>query len=318
MDIKTKILVTGGCGFIGSHFIDLLLSKKKYYIINVDKLTYASNREYSKIKNKNYRFYKLDICNKKRISKIINKYKPEILINFAAESHVDQSIKSPEKFFLTNVIGTISLLEASKKNAVKKFIQISTDEVFGDPGRVTNENDIYFPSSPYSSSKAAADLAVKAWARTYKINFNITYSCNNYGPRQNKEKLIPTIIKNIIRNKTVPIYDKGLNIREWIYVKENVNGILHVIESGKNNESYNIGSGNRLTNLKTYYTIFKILEAKLKKKIEKKIKYINFRPGHDKMYAINSNKINKIGWKNKVSFEKGLNETIQWFLSNKK
>jgi dTDP-glucose 4,6-dehydratase len=314
--IKKKILVTGGCGFIGSHFIDLLLKKNNYFVINVDKLTYASNKKYKNIKNVNYKFFKIDICDKKKILNIINKYKPKIIVNFAAETHVDQSINSPEKFFKTNILGVVSLLQALKKLKNIRFIQISTDEVFGDPEYVTNEDSKYIPSSPYSSSKASADLIIKAWSRTYNLDYNITYSCNNYGPRQNKEKFIPTIIRKILRNEMVPIYDKGLNIREWIYVEENAKGILHVLENGKPRNCYNIGSKERMPNKKIYNFIFEKLKKKVDKKIKKKFKYVKFRPGHDKIYSISSKKIKKIGWKNTLSLERGLDKTIDWYLKN--
>lgn len=318
------IFVTGGLGFIASNFIKKNILK--YRIINIDKVTYASNRKY--IKNisilDNYKFYKLDINQTNKISKLIKIYNPTYIFNFAAESHVDNSISNSNAFMRTNILGTHSLLKAVLANKKKlknnfKFIHISTDEVFGDVkyNYRTKETDRYDPSSPYSSSKASADHLVSAWGRTYDINYNVTYSSNNYGPNQHKEKFIPVVINSIIKNKTIPIYGDGKQKREWIYVEDNNNGILSVAENGKKNETYNIGSNNSLTNIKLAKKICELMikNYNFNKKIIKLIKHIKDRPGHDRNYSLDTSKIKKLKWKCEFNFDQSLLNTIKWYMN---
>ena len=301
-----KIIITGGSGFIGSNLI-LLLLKKKYSVINIDKSAYSANPyNVEKFKkNKNYLFFKLDINRRGKIIKIIKKYRPIGIINLAAETHVDRSIDNAEKFIKTNINGVYNLLEILRKlkkitKNKMKFLQVSTDEVYGDiaGSKLASEKDNYNPSSPYSASKASADQLVKAYGRTYGIKTLIVNPCNNYGPNQFPEKFIPKMIFNILNNKPLPVYGKGKNTREWIYVKDNCEAILKVFLKGKYGENYNIGTGIKLKNINIIKKIFKIAK-KNKIKIGKnaKIIFVKDRPGHDLRYALNSNKIKK---KNKM------------------
>jgi dTDP-glucose 4,6-dehydratase len=317
-----KIIVTGGLGFIGSNLIELLL-KKKYFVINVDKATYSSNfyntREYKT--NKNYKFIKIDIANK-NLKKIIFKYKPACIFNLAAETHVDRSIDKPDDFIKSNIVGVYNLLECFKKFSKKhktKLVHISTDEVYGDilKGR-SSESYPYKPSSPYAASKAASDHLVYSYVRTFKIPAVVTNCSNNYGPKQHPEKLIPKLIYNIANNLPLPIYGKGTNSREWIYVKDHCEALLKVYLKGKIGEFYNIGSNKNLNNL----DVTKKLLDKSKKfiKIGKKVKinFVNDRPGHDIRYALNSYKIkSQLKWKPKTTFDKGITQTIKWYFDNK-
>ena len=321
-----KIIVTGGSGFIGSNLI-LLLLKKKYSVINIDKSAYSANPYNVKKfkKNKNYLFFKLDINQRGKIIKIIKKYRPIGIINLAAETHVDRSIDNAKKFIKTNINGVYNLLEILRKlkkitKNKMKFLQVSTDEVYGDiaGSKLASEKDNYNPSSPYSASKASADQLVKAYGRTYGIKTLIVNPCNNYGPNQFPEKFIPKMIFNILNNKSLPVYGKGKNTREWIYVKDNCEAILKVFLKGKYGENYNIGTGIKLKNINIIKKIFKIAK-KNKIKIGKnaKIIFVKDRPGHDLRYALNSNKIKKkIKWKHKVSSIKGLEETFNWYKNN--
>ena len=321
-----KIIVTGGSGFIGSNLINYLINKK-YFVINIDKLTYASNRYDNKIRSrKNYKFFKVDINNKTRLIKIIKANKPKAIFNLAAESHVDRSIDDPKTFIHTNINGTFNLLECvryfkNKKQKIK-FVHISTDEVYGDikPNLRSKENSKYEPNSPYAASKASSDHLVQAYVRTYKINALISNCCNNYGPYQFPEKLIPKIILNIFNNKQLPIYAKGENSREWIHVKDHCEALLTLYLKGKTGESYNIGSGINMKNIVLVKKILKICkQMKIKIGKKTKIKYVKDRPGHDFRYALNSDKIFKnLRWKSKINFEDGLKETIEWYLQNKK
>ena len=317
-----KILVTGGSGFIGSNLVKFLL-KKKYFVINVDSLKYSANPYNTKKlnKNKNYVFFKLDINNKNKILKILKKYKPEGIFNLAAETHVDRSIDSPYNFIHSNILGIYNLLEAIRKYKKKiKLIHISTDEVYGDVlvGR-SDEKYPYKPSSPYSSSKASSDHLIQAYVRTYKIPAIISNCCNNYGPNQFPEKLIPKLIFNIINNKPLPIYGKGKNSREWMHVQDHCEALLMIYKRGKIGENYNIGSGVNLKNIdiaKKLLDIAKIKSSKISQKA--KIKFIKDRPGHDFRYALNNNKIHKkLGWKTKISLHAGLLQTFNWYINNK-
>ena len=321
-----NIIITGGAGFIGSNFIKKNINSK-YNLINIDCLTYASNLSYLKdIKNsKNYFFYKASILDEEKIIYILKKFNPLYIFNFAAETHVDNSIKDSRAFINTNILGTYSLLNSilkTKHNLSKnfRFIHISTDEVFGDISKLqkkTLENDVYNPSSPYSASKASADHLVTAWGKTYKIPYNITFSCNNFGPNQNNEKLIPVIIRNIINDKRIPIYGNGSQMRDWIYVDDNIDGIIKIARFGKKNEKYNISGDNLLSNNQLVEIICNILIKKFnfKKEIFKLIYHVKDRPGHDIKYHQNSNKIKKLGWKANHNIFKGLEKTISWYLS---
>tara|TARA_B100001540_G_scaffold302173_1_gene309407 strand:+ start:2532 stop:3554 length:1023 start_codon:yes stop_codon:yes gene_type:complete len=318
-----KIIVTGGSGFIGSNLVHYLI-KKKYFVINIDKMTYSSNNFYKKkIKKNFFRFYKIDLNNKKKLQKIINKYKPKAIFNLAAETHVDRSIDSPNQFINSNILGVFNLLEIIRKNKkIKKnikLIHISTDEVYGDiKKKRSNENFPYNPSSPYSATKASADHLIKSYVRTFGIPAIISNCCNNYGPFQFPEKLIPKMITNIIQNKALPIYSKGLNSREWIFVEDHCEALLKIFKKGKIGESYNVGSGINIKNInliKLLLKIFKQKNFKIGKNV--KIKFVKDRPGHDFRYALNSRKISKnLGWKSKIKLEKGLKETIDWYLNN--
>ena len=316
-----KIIVTGGLGFIGSNLIGLLL-KKNYSVINIDKVSYSSSfYNVKEFKNsKNYKFIKCDIKDKK-LKKIILKYKPNIIFNLAAETHVDRSIDNPKNFIDSNILGVYNLLECfrdfSKKNRTK-LIHISTDEVYGDvlKGR-TSENYPYNPSSPYAASKAASDHLVSSYVKTYKIPAIITNCSNNYGPKQHPEKLIPKLIYNILNNKNLPIYGKGINSREWIFVEDHCNALYKISKNGKIGNFYNIGSNKDVTNIKISQNLLKL--AKLKFKVGKnvKIKFVKDRPGHDIRYALNSKKILKeLKWRPETKFKTGLLKTFNWYLEN--
>ncbi len=317
-----KIIVTGGLGFIGSNLIDILI-KKKFYVINLDKITYSSNFYNTKnFKNlKNYKFVKCDISNKK-ILNILNKYKPSCIFNLAAETHVDRSIDNPDNFIKSNIVGVYNLLECFKnfsKRNKSKLVHISTDEVYGDVlnGR-SSEIYQYKPSSPYAASKAASDHLVSSYVRTYKINAVITNCSNNYGPNQHPEKLIPKLIYNILNNKTLPIYGKGLNSREWIYVKDHCEALIKVYQKGKAGNFYNIGSNKNLSNLEVTKKLLNIAKKKIIIGKNVKINFVKDRPGHDVRYALNSNKIKKeLNWKPKVNFSEGIKLTFDWYNNNK-
>ena len=317
-----KIIVTGGLGFIGSNLIDILI-KKKFFVINLDKITYSSNFYNTKnFKNlKNYKFIKCDISNKK-ILNILNKYKPSCIFNLAAETHVDRSIDNPDNFIKSNIVGVYNLLECFKnfsKRNKSKLVHISTDEVFGDVlnGR-SSEIYQYKPSSPYAASKAASDHLVSSYVRTYKINAVITNCSNNYGPNQHPEKLIPKLIYNILKNKTLPIYGKGLNSREWIYVKDHCEALIKVYQKGKAGNFYNIGSNKNLSNLEVTQKLLNIAKKKIIIGKNVKINFVKDRPGHDVRYALNSNKIKKeLNWKPKINFSEGIKLTFDWYNNNK-
>jgi len=312
-----KLLITGGAGFIGSNFIHYTLKNHKDdQIINFDKLTYCGNLENLKdIKeDKRYKFIKGDICNEKLVDQVFQKEKPDFVLNFAAETHVDRSIKTPKNFTKTNILGTHTLLEVSRKYNIKKFLQISTDEVYGSikKGKF-KETDPLLPNSPYAASKAGADLLVRSYYKTFKLPILITRSSNNFGPYQYPEKLIPFFITNLLQGKKVPLYGTGLNIRDWIYVLDNCAGIDVVLRKGKIGEIYNIGGGNEKTNLE----IAKIILNEFGKD-ETFIEYVKDRPGHDFRYALDTKKIKYLGWKPKYNFEKAIKETIKWYKNHRK
>ena len=319
-----KIIVTGGLGFIGSNLIELLL-KKNYFVINVDKVTYSSNFYNTKtFKNdKNYKFIKCDINNKK-IEQIFNKYKPIGIFNLAAETHVDRSIDSPKSFIDSNILGVYNILEIfrkfSKKNIKTKLVHISTDEVYGDIlfGR-SDENYPYKPSSPYAASKAASDHLVSSYVRTYNIPAIVTNCSNNFGPKQHPEKLIPKLIFNILTNKPLPIYGKGTNSREWIYVEDHCEALITIFEKGKIGNFYNIGSNKNQTNLEICKKLINVANKNKISGKNVKIKFVKDRPGHDIRYALNSSKLKKeLKWKTKTSLSEGIKKTFQWYFYNKK
>ena len=312
-----KMLITGGAGFIGSNFIHYILSKyNDYQVINLDKLTYAANLDNLKDieDNKNYRFIHGDIADQEFIFKLFENEKFDIVINFAAESHVDNSILNPQIFTITNILGTQVLLDACRKYNIKRFHQVSTDEVYGelpldDKNILFTEKTPLNPSSPYSASKASADMLVKSYYRTYSLPITISRCSNNYGPYQHLEKLIPLMISKAINNDNLPVYGNGLNVRDWLHVYDHCTAIDLIIHEGKRGEIYNIGGNNEKSNIDVVKIILKELG-----KSEKLIKYVNDRPGHDLRYAIDSTKIKtSLNWKPVYSFEKGILDTIKWY-----
>jgi dTDP-glucose 4,6-dehydratase len=324
-------LVTGGAGFIGSNFVHFVLNKySDIKIINLDKLTYAGNLQNLKqIQNHmNYDFVKGDICDKELVDMLFKKDNIDYVVNFAAESHVDRSIKEPEVFVKTNVLGTVTLLNAAKNSwslesgfkEGKKFLQVSTDEVYGSLGETGYfvETTPIDSHSPYSSSKAGADLMVQAYFDTYKMPINITRCSNNYGPYQFPEKLIPLLIDNCLDHKDLPVYGDGLNIRDWLYVEDHCKAIDMVINSGILGEVYNVGGHNERTNIHIVKTVVGYLNKNVDKHItEKLVKYVEDRMGHDRRYGIDSSKIKKeLGWYPETTFEVGIKKTIQWYLDN--
>ena len=312
-----KMLITGGAGFIGSNFIHYILSKyNDYQVINLDKLTYAANLDNLKDieDNKNYRFIHGDIADQEFIFKLFENEKFDIVINFAAESHVDNSILNPQIFTITNILGTQVLLDACRKYNIKRFHQVSTDEVYGelpldDKNILFTEKTPLNPSSPYSASKASADMLVKSYYRTYSLPITISRCSNNYGPYQHLEKLIPLMISKAINNDNLPVYGNGLNVRDWLHVYDHCTAIDLIIHEGKIGEIYNLGGNNEKSNIDVVKIILKELG-----KSEKLIKYVNDRPGHDLRYAIDSTKIKTtLNWKPVYSFEKGILDTIKWY-----
>ena len=319
-----KIIVTGGLGFIGSNLIELLL-KQKFYVINLDKISYSSNFYNTKefIRNKNYKFIKCNIGDKKLI-KILLKYNPVGIFNLAAETHVDRSIDNPQDFIKSNIVGTYNLLESfrkfSHKNKKTRLIHISTDEVYGDilKGR-SDEKYAYKPSSPYAASKASSDHLVYSYVRTYKIPAIVTNCSNNYGPKQHPEKLIPKLIYNILNNKNLPIYGKGKNSREWIYVMDHCDALFKVFKKGKFGEFYNIGSNKNLNNIEITKSLINVAKKYLNVGPNVKINYVKDRPGHDIRYALNSKKIKKkLNWSPSTRFNDGIKKTFLWYSNNKK
>ena len=318
--MKKTILVTGGTGFIGNCFCKLLLKERpEWKVLNVDVCTYAANPSTIKeeLKNPNYKFYKTDIRNREEIYKIFEEEKPDIVVNFAAESHVDRSIIDPESFLTTNIIGTEVLMDACRKYGIERYHQVSTDEVYGDlpldrPDLFFHEDTPLHTSSPYSTSKASADLLVLAYYRTYGLPVTISRCSNNYGPYQFPEKLIPLMIDKAKKGQPLPVYGEGLNVRDWLYVEDHCRGILAVIEKGRVGEVYNLGGHNERTNLQVVKTILKALG-----KPESLISYVKDRPGHDLRYAMDPTKIEtELGWKPEHNFDTGIQATIKWNLEN--
>ena len=333
--MKKTILVTGGAGFIGSALVRHILDYSNFKVINIDKLTYASNlsslKKYEN--NKNYLFIKIDICNRKKIFEIFKEYSPQLIIHLAAETHVDRSIISANNFIKTNILGTYNLLEISKEYYQNldlkykkkfRFHHISTDEVYGDLKKKVppaDEENRYMPSSPYSASKASADHLVRSWFRTYGLPVIISNCSNNYGPYQFPEKLIPLIILNALKKKELPVYGNGQQIRDWLYVDDHAEALFKIVTKGKIGETYNIGGNNQIKNINVVKIICKILDSIKPLNIKNKkysdlIVYVKDRPGHDKRYAINTQKITKkLNWRPKESFKTGIYKTIKWYIS---
>jgi dTDP-glucose 4,6-dehydratase len=315
------IIITGGAGFIGSNFIFHIMEKyPNYRIVCLDSLTYAGNISTLEpvIKKSNFRFFKESITNRKEVYKLFEEENPDIVVNFAAESHVDRSIVSPQVFLETNIIGTSILLDACRKYGVKRYHQVSTDEVYGDlpldrPDLLFTEKTPIHTSSPYSASKASADLLVLSYNKTYGLPVTISRCSNNYGPYHFPEKLIPLMIANALNDKPLPVYGTGINVRDWLYVDDHCKAIDLIIHKGKIGEVYNVGGHNEMTNIEIVKIICKILE-----KPESLITFVNDRKGHDMRYAIDPTKIhNDLGWLPETSFEDGIKRTIQWYLDNK-
>ncbi|MCJ8347971.1 dTDP-glucose 4,6-dehydratase [Moritella sp.] len=333
-----KVLVTGGAGFIGSAVVRHIIKDTKNTVVNIDKLTYAGNLEsLSYIENeKRYFFEQIDICERSSLDKIFLKYQPDAVMHLAAESHVDRSIDSPAAFIETNIVGTYTLLEATRtywntldaaKKSAFRFHHISTDEVYGDlegPNDLFTEETSYAPSSPYSASKASSDHLVRAWHRTYGLPILITNCSNNYGPYHFPEKLIPLVILNVLDGKALPIYGDGQQIRDWLFVEDHARALYKVVTEGKIGETYNIGGHNEKTNLDVVLTICSLLDELVPNKPEgvvnykDLITYVTDRPGHDVRYAIDASKIEcELNWKPEETFDTGIRKTVEWYLNNK-
>jgi len=313
-----KLLVTGGAGFIGSNFIRHLIKngRRHYKILNYDKLTYAGNPDNLRDieKNPSYDFVKGDICDTAKINKIISSFRPEAIINFAAETHVDRSILHAGDFIMTDVYGTYNLLEAVKNHPfIRRYIQISTDEVYGSIEKGSfNEKSSLAPNSPYAASKASGDLLCRSYITTYKLPIIITRSSNNYGPYQYPEKVIPLFITNAICDQPLPLYGDGKNVRDWLYVEDNCRAIELVLLKGKSGQIYNIGGGAEIENIRLTETILRILG-----KPRSLIKKVKDRPGHDRRYSLDFSKIRKLGYKPLTDFETGIRKTVEWYKSNR-
>lgn len=316
---KEKVLVTGGAGFIGGNFVQHMVSKyPEYQIVNLDLLTYAGDLvKHKQIENAdNYTFVKMDIADRDEIMNLFETEKFDYVVHFAAESHVDRSITHPEIFVKTNVMGTQALLDAAKVNGIKKFVHVSTDEVYGeldfDPTTFFTEDTPLQPNSPYSASKASSDFLVRAYHETFGLPINITRCSNNYGPYHFPEKLIPLTISRVLNEQKVPVYGDGKNIRDWLHVKDHCLAIDLIMHEGVNGEVYNVGGHNEKTNLEVVQTIIKELG-----KSEELIEFVTDRLGHDKRYAIDPTKLEALGWKPTYNFDTGIAQTIQWYLDNK-
>ena len=313
------LLVTGGAGFIGSNFIRMVLDEHpEYQVVNYDKLTYAGNVKNLADceQNENYQFVKGDICDAERVGQTIAQYGVDAVVNFAAESHVDRSIQGPKPFIDTNVTGTVALLEAARNKQLERFVQISTDEVYGSlgpkEGKFTPDHPLN-PNSPYAASKASADHFVHAFGHTWSVPVNITRCSNNYGPFQFPEKMIPLMINNALHDEPLPVYGDGLQVRDWLYVYDHCTAIWQVLTQAPPHRTYNIGGCNEKTNLEVVKTILHHLD-----KSESLIRHVTDRPGHDRRYAIDATRImNELHWEPSVTFEEGLSRTIQWYLNNR-
>ena len=316
-----NIFVTGGAGFIGANYIFYMLREHpEYRIVCLDKLTYAGNLSTLEpiIQNPNFRFEKIDICDREAVCGLFEEEKPDIVVNFAAESHVDRSIEDPEVFLRTNILGTQVLMDACRKYGIQRFHQVSTDEVYGDlpldkPDLFFTEKTPLHASSPYSASKASADMLVQAYHRTYGLPVTISRCSNNYGPYQFPEKLIPRMIANALADKPLPVYGDGLNVRDWLYVEDHCRAIDLIIHNGRVGEVYNVGGHNEMSNI----SIVKLICSELGKP-ETLIKYVTDRKGHDRRYAIDPDKIHsELGWLPETKFADGIKETVRWYLNNK-
>jgi dTDP-glucose 4,6-dehydratase len=330
--MKHKILITGGAGFIGSHLVRRFVQKyPDYEIFNLDKLTYAGNLENLKDIEKadNYHFIKADIVNEKEIFALFEKHAFTAVIHLAAESHVDRSISNPNEFVFTNIVGTVNLLNAARQSwkedfADKRFFHVSTDEVYGSLGETGFfvEETSYDPRSPYSASKASSDHLVRAYYHTFKLPVLITNCSNNYGPNQFPEKLIPLFINNILNKKSLPVYGKGENVRDWLYVEDHAAAIDSVFHKGKIGETYNVGGNNEWKNIDLIRVLCKVMDKKLNRREGESAELISFvqdRAGHDMRYAIDASKIkNELGWEPSLQFEEGIEKTVDWYLNNKK
>jgi len=330
-----KILVTGGAGFIGSALIRYIINSTQDSVINVDCLTYAGNLDSltEVLSSQRYAFEQVDICNRAELNRIFNEHQPDVVMHLAAESHVDRSIDNPSPFIETNILGTYTLLEASRQywhslEVARKraflFHHVSTDEVYGDlecPEQLFTESSNYEPSSPYSASKAASDHLVRAWLRTYGLPSIITNCSNNYGPYQFPEKLIPVIILNAIAGKALPVYGKGDQVRDWLYVEDHVQALYLAVTEGKVGETYNIGGHNEKKNIEVVEEVCNLLNELIPQinDYKKQISFIKDRPGHDKRYAIDASKMAKeFGWKPQETFKSGLRKTVIWYLESNK
>lgn len=311
-----KLLVTGGAGFIGSAFVRMAVGERDFHVINLDKLTYAGNLENiaSVEGNSRYRFVRGDICDLALVEGLLTAEKPDAVVHFAAESHVDRSILSPEPVFDTNLRGTFTLLEAVRRHGIGRFLHISTDEVYGslEQPLEADENYPLNPSSPYSAAKAGSDLLVRSYFVTYKLPVVLTRASNNYGPFQFPEKLVPLMIANAFEDKPLPVYGDGMQVRDWLYVEDHCRGILAVLEGGREGEIYNIGGNRSLPNIEVVRQVLALAG-----KDESLIRYVTDRPGHDRRYALSSEKLTKeTGWSPQMDFETGLARTIEWYRQN--
>jgi len=308
-----KILVTGGAGFIGSAFVRMAISQREFQVVNLDKLTYAGNLEnLAEIEsNERYRFVHGDICDEALVNSVLDEEKPDAIVHFAAESHVDRSILSPEPVIQTNIRGTFTLLEGARRHATPRFVHVSTDEVYGSLEAPLEATEL-FPlnaSSPYSASKAASDLLARSYFVTYKLPVLITRASNNYGPYHFPEKLIPLMIANALEDRSLPVYGDGMQVRDWLYVEDHCRGILAVLEKGREGEIYNIGGNRSLPNLEVVHKVLKLTG-----KPESLIRYVTDRPGHDRRYALSSEKLmHETAWQPVTDFEVGLARTIEWY-----